>query len=192
MKLILSSRDFGNAESAKFIAENLSKPINECKILYFPNENATRSRIKSGRYENRLVKYGFSPENAFVADYFNPEPFFEMDFDIVYVGGGNTFGILKRLRAAKFDELILKLLKKGTVYVGGSAGAHIICSDISHVARFDKAPNGFTDFRGLGLYDGIFVCHFSEGRRAIFEELCAEGKCPVTALSDEDSILIEI
>ncbi|MBQ6809436.1 MAG: Type 1 glutamine amidotransferase-like domain-containing protein [Clostridia bacterium] len=190
MKLILSSRDFGNFESAKFIVGNLPKPINECKILYFPNENATRSRIKSGRYENRLVKYGFSPENAFVADYFNPELFFEMSFDVVYVGGGNTFGILKRLRASKFDKLILKLVENGAVYVGGSAGAHIACNDVSHVARFDKIPNGFEDFSGLGFYDGIFVCHYSEERKAVFESLKAEGK-NVIPLSDVDSILVE-
>ena len=45
------------------LKEQIDELLNECKILYFPNENATRSRIKSGRYENRLVKYGFSPEN---------------------------------------------------------------------------------------------------------------------------------
>ncbi len=191
MNLILSSRDFGNDVSAEFIAKNLLKPVSECRILYFPNENATRSRIKSGRYEARLVGYGFSPENAFVADYFNPEPFFDMSFDIVYVGGGNTFSILKRLRAAKFDRLILNLLENGAVYVGGSAGAHIICEDISHVARFDKVPNGFTDFRGLGLYQGVFVCHYSDERKAAFEALQAEGK-NVAALSDTDSVLIKI
>lgn len=191
MKLILSSRDFGNSESAKFIAENLPKPLRECKILYFPNENATRSRIKSGRYENRLVKYGFSTENAFVADYFNPEKFFNMEFDVVYVGGGNTFGILKRLRAAKFDKLILKLVENGAVYVGGSAGAHIACKDVSHVACFDKIPNGFTDFSGLGFYDGIFVCHFSEERKEVYENLLSQGKYPVKALRDVDSILVE-
>ncbi len=191
MKLILSSRDFGNAESAKFISDNLPKPLSECKILFFPNENATRSRIKSGRYENRLIKYGFSEGNVFVADYFNPEPFFSLEVDIVYVGGGNTFGILKRIREAKFDGLIRKLVGNGAVYVGGSAGAHIACMDVSHVAQFDKVPNGFTDFHGLGFYNGIFVCHYSEERRAALENLRAEGK-NVTPLGDDDSLLVEI
>lgn len=46
MKLILSSCDFRNEKSKKTIIDNLSKPIEQCKLLFFPNEKA--KYIKTG------------------------------------------------------------------------------------------------------------------------------------------------
>lgn len=46
-KLILSSCDFRNAESAKCIYDNINMAIDKCKVLYFPNEKATEEQIKS-------------------------------------------------------------------------------------------------------------------------------------------------
>ena len=40
MKLILSSRDFLNDNSRKVIMDNLPKKIEECKVLFIPNEKA--------------------------------------------------------------------------------------------------------------------------------------------------------
>ena len=36
MKLILSSCDFRNEKSKKTIIDNLSKPIDQCKLLFIP------------------------------------------------------------------------------------------------------------------------------------------------------------
>ena len=41
MKLILSSCDFRNEKSKRTILDNLSKPIDQCKLLFIPNEKAT-------------------------------------------------------------------------------------------------------------------------------------------------------
>lgn len=41
MKLILSSCDFRNDNARKTIINNLNKPIDQCKLLYIPNEKAT-------------------------------------------------------------------------------------------------------------------------------------------------------
>ena len=76
MKLILSSSDFGNPESAKFIHNHLCKSIEACKVLYFPNEKVTLSKIKSGMYEARLSAFGFQRKNIYVANYFEPTPYF--------------------------------------------------------------------------------------------------------------------
>lgn len=59
MKLILSSCDFGNPQSAKFIYDNLNKPISDCRVLYFTNEKVTPEKIKSGKYETRVATFGF-------------------------------------------------------------------------------------------------------------------------------------
>lgn len=50
MKLILSSCDFRNDSAKKIIIDNLSKPIEQCKVLFFPNEKATYEAIHSEKY----------------------------------------------------------------------------------------------------------------------------------------------
>ena len=83
MKLILSSCDFGNPTSARFIIDNLCKPISECKVLYFPNEKVTPEKIKSGKYEARVAAFGFQRKNIYVANYFEPSPYFNLDIDVI-------------------------------------------------------------------------------------------------------------
>jgi len=190
-RLILSSCDFRDEKCAKFITKYLPKPIDKCRVLYFPNENATRGRIKNGNYHNRALKMGFSSENIFVADYFNPDECLSLDIDVIYIGGGNTFGVIKRIRDAELDEAIVSYIKKGVLYIGSSAGAHIASLDFSHVERYDKNSAKVTDFSGLGLFYGIAVCHFSEERLAHFEELCKTREYPVIALKNSDAVLVE-
>ena len=191
MKLILSSCDFGNPTSARFILDNLCKPISECKVLYFPNEKVTPEKIKSGKYEARVAAFGFQKKNIYVANYFDPAPFFHLDIDVIYISGGNTFGTMKLIRDSGFDKAIVDYVHRGVIYIGGSAGAHIATADISHVAKYDKDTFGLSDFSGLGLHLGILICHYTEGRRSDLDALISSGQYPVIALSDEQSIILK-
>ena len=116
---------------------------------------------------------------------------FNLDIDVIYISGGNTFGTMKLIRDAGFDKAIINYVQNGVVYIGGSAGAHIATANISRVAKYDVDTYGLTDFLGLGLYNGILICHYDEDRRSDFEELKSLGQHPVTALTDSDSILIK-
>ena len=190
MKLILSSCDFGNPTSARFIIDNLCKPISECKVLYFPNEKVTPEKIKSGKYETRVAAFGFQRKNIYVANYFDPTLFFNLDIDVIYVSGGNTFGTMKLMRDSGLDKAIIDYVHRGVIYIGGSAGAHIATADIAHVAKYDKDTFGLTDFSGLGLYNGILICHYTEDRRQDYEQLSQGDKYRVITLSDSESIII--
>ena len=191
MKLILSSCDFGNPTSARFISDNLCKPISECKVLYFPNEKVTPERIKSGKYEARVAAFGFQRKNIYVANYFEPSPYFNLDIDVIYISGGNTFGTLKLIRDSGFDKAIIDYVHRGIIYIGGSAGAHIATADIAHVAKYDKDTFALTDFSGLGLYNGILICHYTEDRKEDFEKLMASSSYVVRSLSDAESIVVK-
>ena len=191
MKLILSSCDFGNPTSARFIIDHLCKPISECKVLYFPNEKVTTEKIKSGKYEARVAEFGFQKKNIHVANYFDPTPFLNLDIDVIYISGGNTFGTMKLIRDSGFDQAIMDYVHRGVIYIGGSAGAHIATADLSHVAKYDQDTFGLTDFSGLGLYQGILVCHYTEDRKSDFDALSSLGKYHVIALSDEQSIVVK-
>lgn len=101
---------------------------------------------------------------------------------MLYISGGNTFGIMKLIRDSGFDKVIVDYIQNGVVYIGGSAGAHIVRADISHMAKYDKDAFGLTDFSGLGLYKCILVCHYTENRREDFEQLLSSGKYIVKVL----------
>ena len=191
MKIILSSCDFGNPTSARFIADHLGKPMAECRVLYFPNEKVTKERIQSGMYEARVSAFGFQRNNVYVADYFNPAPCLNLDIDVIYISGGNTFGTMKRIRDSGLDKAIVRYVQNGVVYIGGSAGAHIATANIAHVIKYDTNTFGLTDFSGLGLYDGILICHYTKQRQQDLIELRASSKYSVQTLTDIDSLLVE-
>ncbi|MBR6649853.1 MAG: Type 1 glutamine amidotransferase-like domain-containing protein [Clostridia bacterium] len=191
MKLLLSSCDFRNDVSRQMIIDNLDKPIDQCKLLFIPNEKATYELIHSDLYYLRMEEFGFKRNNVTVFDYYNSEDFSDLNIDVVYISGGNTFKTMKRIKDCGFDKEIIKYVKNGAVYIGGSAGAHIASKSIEHVAAFDSVPDGMTDFGGLGLFDGIFICHYTDDRKAIYDELKSQGKYNVIALRNDESVLID-
>ena len=192
-KILLSSCDFRNGESAKCIYDNLPHLIGQCKVLYFPNEKATEEAIKSKKFYQRLSEFGFSQENIYVFNYFSPTEFdSNTHIDVIYISGGNTFGTLKRIRESRAEKVILDCLSRGAMYIGGSAGAHIASRSIKHVAKYDVDTYGLTDFSGLRLFDGILICHYSDLREQDYMTLIEAGEQNIIKLRDQDFIVFEI
>ncbi len=191
MTLILSSCDFSNPVSKNTILENLPKPIEQCKMMYIPNETATKKEIRSDKFVLRAMSFGFLRENIIIFDYYNAEAYTGLDIDVLYAGGGNTFATLRRLKMHGFEQELVRYIKSGVTYIGGSAGAHIITKDLSHLTRFDKPPADMTDMKGLGVFDGILVCHYSDDRRELYESLVADGKFKVYSLTNEESLVVK-
>lgn len=191
MKLILSSCDFRNDKARQIIIDNLDKPINQCKLLFIPNEKATAEAIHGENYYLRMQEFGFVRENIYIFDCYNPNAFFGLDIDIIYISGGNTFKTIKRIKNTDFDKEIIRYVKSGVTYIGGSAGAHIATKNIEHVSSFDSIPEGFTDFDGLGLFDGVLICHYTADRKEIYDKLINESKYKVYTLTDDESIVFE-
>ncbi len=192
MKLILSSCDFSNPNSRDVILKNLPKPIEECRIMYIPNETASMKAIRGEKFILRVMSFGFLRENITIFDYYDSEKYKGLDIDILYASGGNTFATLRRLKRHGFDQEIVRYIESGVTYIGGSAGAHIISKDMSHLTEFDPVPADMTDLRGLGIFDGILVCHYGESRRELYEALKAEGKYNVYALTNDDSMVVDM
>ena len=192
-KIILSSCDFRNSDSAKYIYDNLPCPVDQCKVLYFPNEKATEEAIKSEKFYKRLSEFGFSKENIYVFNYFSPAEFdVNTHIDVIYISGGNTFGTLKRIKESRAEKVILDCLSRGAMYIGGSAGAHIASRSIQHVAKYDVDTYGLTDCSGLCLFDGILICHYSDLREKDYRTLIEAGEQKIIKLRDQDFMVFEI
>lgn len=191
MKLILSSCDFRNEKSKRVIIENLPCSIDKCKLLFIPNEKATAETILGSLYYERMQEFGFVKENVYVFDHNNPNEFRNLDIDVIYISGGNTFGTLDKIRKCNFDKYIIDYIKSGVIYIGGSAGAHIASKNIKHVEKYDENTVGLTDYSGLVLFDGILICHYTDERKKDFERLSANSEYKVCALTDEESVICE-
>jgi dipeptidase E len=76
----------------------------------------------------------------------------ELDrFSGVYVGGGNTFYLLKELRDSGFLPKLERLLKKNVPFYGGSAGAVIIGKTIAHAEFADPNDVKLKKFDAINL-----------------------------------------
>lgn len=181
MRLILSSREFRGEQSRACILRNLPRPIAECRVLFIPNEKATAESIASGWYHSRLAEFGFSREKVTVYDPARAGEFFGLAVDVIYVSGGNTFATLERVR----------LIRAGTTYIGGSAGAHLVTQSVEHLREIDENRVGLTDFCGLGLLNGVLICHYCAGRAALRDRLQSEGRTVYTLTDEESLCLIE-
>ena len=192
MKLILSSRDFLNDNSRKVIMDNLPKKIEECKVLFIPNEKANDENLRSDKYYNRLFKDGFTNKNnIYIFDEKKTNDFKDLKLDLIYIGGGNTFATMKKIEDSNFDKEIIKYVRNGVIYVGGSCGAHIVTKNIEHAKYFDTVCDDFDDFTGLGLFDGIIIPHFDEERQKVYDLLKNKNEWKIYPLTDDDSIIVD-
>ena len=192
MKLILSSRDFLNDNSRKVIMDNLPKKIEECKVLFIPNEKANDENLKSDKYYNRFFKDGFTNKNnIYIFDEKKANDFKDLELDLIYIGGGNTFATMKKIKDSNFDKEIIKYVRNGVTYIGGSCGAHIVTKNIEHAKYFDTVCDDFDDFTGLGLFDGIIIPHFDEERQKVYDLLKNKNEWKIYPLTDDDSIIVD-
>ncbi len=194
MLFLLSSCDFGNPISKEKIVSCLKKPLAKQRVLFVPNEKFSAEKLACGRYHERLAGHGFNPDLVTILNYDVPDPlrYKSKSFDMVYASGGNTFLTLARIRAGGFDDIIVHHLRRGAIYVGGSAGAHLVCGDISHVARYDEMPPHTENPHGL--FEDLpvaLICHYTPEREAHRRELQASGR-DVRVMTDEDIWIFEI
>ena len=171
--------------------KNLPKPIEECKLLFIPNEKADSQAINSDLYYDRMEEFGFSKSNVYVFDHNQADRFKSLDIDVIYVSGGNTFGTMDKIRKCGFDKQIVEYVKNGVIYIGGSAGAHIVTKNIEHVLKYDDNNVGISDYNGLGLFDGVLICHYNYHRKNDLDTLLANSPYKVYFLTDSDSIVYE-
>jgi dipeptidase E len=78
-------------------------------------------------------------------------------YDGIYVGGGNTFKLLKAFKDSNFDKLLKIYIERGGIYYGGSAGAIIMGKTIDTATAFDSNDVALKDLTGLNLADGFSI-----------------------------------
>lgn len=120
-------------------------------------------------------------------------------FEMIIVGGGNTFQLLKTCRERRLLDAIRSAADKGTPYFGWSAGANLACPSICTTNDMPIVdPQGFD---ALGLIDFQINPHYTnalpaghqgETRKQRLEEyLTANPQMRVIGLPEGDWLWID-
>jgi dipeptidase E len=111
-------------------------------------------------------------------------------FNAVYIGGGNTWSLMKEFTDSGFSEDLLQYCEAGGLIYGGSAGAIIFGKRID--THDDKNDVGLTDTEGFDLLHGYSVaCHFKEEENERFKKWAIDNKLPIICLPEETGLKIE-
>jgi len=114
--------------------------------------------------------------------------------NIVFVAGGNTFYLLKKSQESGFGVVIKKLVSRGSIYIGSSAGSVIAGPDIEYVSLLDDPEvANLKSTKGLNLVSFEILphsnnTHFSQH----FEKIISQygNYYEIKSLSDNQAILL--
>lgn len=116
-------------------------------------------------------------------------------FDIVWVGGGNTYYLRWIMRESGFDRIIGRLCARGVVYGGDSAGAIVAGPTIDYFQSADSpedSPSIILD--GLKLTDIVVVPHADHKRYApLMKDIKHEldiNSFHAVSINDDEAVII--
>lgn len=116
------------------------------------------------------------------------------DYAAIFIGGGNTYHLLQRLKDSSAFQQIKEYLDNGGVVYGGSAGAIIFGKDIDACLYMDTNDLNFGDTGGFDMLFGCsFTAHYTnqyaEKHKVATEYLAQYShREPIVALPEENSL----
>ena len=92
----------------------------------------------------------------------------DLQYDVIYVCGGNTFRLLKFLKEKNFKKYLTTQLDHGCIYVGVSAGSLVLCPSIKIAEEVNPDTNtvNLGDLSALSLVPFVVFPHY----KSEFEE----------------------
>lgn len=176
------------------ILKILPKPADQIKIAHITTASKMEGNLSYLEKESQTMReLGFNVENIDIEGKNENElRVLLSDKDIIYVQGGNTFYLLKHVKASGFDKVVKELIKKGVIYIGVSAGSYIACPTIemAYWKHPDRNTVGLTDLTGLNLVPFLLSVHFKPEYASILKQEISIAKYPVRIITDEQAIFV--
>ena len=110
----------------------------------------------------------------------------------IFIGGGNTFYLLKQLRESEFDSKLVKLLSNTDIPVmGGSAGAAIFAKSIKTVELYDENIVNLKDLNGLNMINGSNIwVHYEDSMKELVQEYRDILKTDIICLREDEGLYV--
>jgi peptidase E len=115
---------------------------------------------------------------------------FVSDKNVIWVGGGNTFYLLKAIKTTGFDKIIKEEIAKGKAYIGVSAGSYIACPTIEVATWRETNRHGVTDLLALNLVPFVIKAHYVPEMASVLKAKIKNCKYEVKILNDNQAILV--
>lgn len=164
MKLFLSSQAISK-EQAPYLTRLVGKPAKDIKLAVIENAADVEEGPKDWLLRNRQMfeSHGFKVEYIDLRTYTQDLKALYVKLsgkDVLWFGGGNTYYLRWLLRDTGIENIIKDLVRSGTVYGGGSAGAITAGPTLHHFEAADD-PKASPDvvYEGLGFTDKVVVPH---------------------------------
>jgi len=181
----------------------VGKPLSQTSVVLIENgaddEPYERSWVKNTR--NSLLDAGMTVTQLDLRSYAGGKDNERLrtvlsDADVIWVGGGNAFYLNWILEDSGARDLIVRMVKDGKIYAGGSAGAIVAGPTISGFETADDvsfAPKLVVD--GMALTDIVVLPHWGgEHYGAIMEriakQLATTGRL-VQPLTDREALIVD-
>lgn len=114
------------------------------------------------------------------------------DFDLLFVGGDNTFDLLARVTSQSFIDPVRVFVSEGGSLYGGSAGAILASDSIEIAAAYDENNTALDQFTGLGLVPGVTVLpHYTEYEEVTAKVWNSRQNKPVLGIPEKSGLLVD-
>jgi len=190
MLLLTSSGMIGTKEE---ILSVLLKPADKIRVAHIITASKIEEDTSYVEKDRELMKEaGFNVEDVDIEGK-NKNQLLKIleSVDIIYVQGGNTYYLLKQMRKSGFDKIIKKLLTKGIIYIGVSAGS-IVAGETIQTAGWlgDKNTVNLINLKGLKLVKSNLFVHYKPEDAEIIKQKSKKIKKRLRILTDEQALFI--
>ena len=185
----------GNETQAKEIDDLYGKTVGVgAKVLYIPIAWTKPEQFNScfEWFKKSYARFDFEIE--MLTDLNSVDHSFLEEFDSIYIGGGNTFALLKTLKETNFIDSLYKFIDSGRPVYGGSAGAIVLGENISTAFignQTDENKVQLTDFSGLNVCNGYSIKAHYEREVEVVKKFSAEHNTPVLNIPEDGGVFIE-
>ena len=190
-RIILTSYGLTSSVGRKLIFKALKDDdLSDKKIFLFHEPHYSIEEI----LRNVCISMGFKPENIILSGEQSSNTSIA-DMDFLYCTEGNTYEIMSLLRERGLDKVFVEAFRNGATYIGASAGAMIAGESIEEASYCDKNFVGMTDFRGLSLFEGIVLPHYTrtEAKRYIKNSPGIEKKYKqILSVANDKMLILEV
>jgi dipeptidase E len=112
-------------------------------------------------------------------------------FDLLFIGGGNTFDLLKHVQEHHFTAPVKQFVAGGGSLYGGSAGAILASDSIDSAAGYDPNDAGLTNLTGLGLVPRVVILpHYTEKEQDTALKLHRSHSRPVLGIPETSGVRV--
>jgi dipeptidase E len=167
MKIILTSDGISNGAIENALLYLLDYKISGKKACIITTASSQKEKSNSAiKTKELLLRLGFVCSDFLDIQIEEPQKLIE--YDVVYINGGNPFYLLLWMKKRNVIDIIRELAEQNKVIIGTSAGAMVLANSIEHVnelniiAEYEHMDlDELIEYRAVGITDITVVPHYN-------------------------------